>query len=216
MVYLDKAESMKQLYLLLLVVLNYSFSFSQDPLQKFTHAYFRSDPYKAEFSSFLNHLLKDPGIADKEIFPRTDTSFFYFQGSYSGFNPFFFKPKTLRIVLTETAISYTESSAYVDTIYVYELHALTDYTPEGIEEVKKEFLRINRQYQKKFFRTTHSDLLHKDKPVGGVQHYFMPFNALAPLSIAWGKMQGENSAVLNITLRMKSANNRAVLPAPFD
>jgi hypothetical protein len=147
--------------------------------------------------------------------PRTDTSFFYFHGEYTNFNPFFFKPKKLEVILTEIEIRYSESSPNIDTIYLYQLLAFADYDKTGIDEVKKEFTRIKRQYAKKFFNTNHKDLADDSKKVGEIQNYFVPYAGVAPLSIAWGKLQNENAAVLNITLRMKSMYNRAILPAPL-
>ncbi len=206
---------MKKIYLLIFISIVHSPLFSQDILQKFTHSYFRSDPYKSEFSVFLAHLLKDPAIANKEMLPRTDTSFFYFHGTYTNFNPFFFKPKRIEVILTETEVSYSESDPSIDTVYLYQLLAFNDYTPEGIEDVKKEFNRVNRQFAKKFFDSNHTDLKQGTKIAGGASNYFIPLHGVAPVTIAWGKIENQNSAVLSIVLRMKSSYNRAVSPAPF-
>ena len=51
--------------------------------------HFRSNPFDREFSQFLNHLMNDPTIGNKKILKRTDTSFFYFSGEYSDYNPLF-------------------------------------------------------------------------------------------------------------------------------
>jgi len=203
------------LFLLLAFVLVQA-NAQDETLKKFSKSYFRSDPFAGTFSGFLNHLLKDPSIIDKKIEQRTDTSFFYFGGKYLNFNPFFFKPKKVEVVLTETEVRYSEDSPLIDTIYVYQVIAQTDFTPEGMEEVKKEFNRILHQYKKKFYSSNTQDLTDKQgKVVGNFANFFIPYQAVAPITIAWGKMDGENSAVLNILIRLKSSDNYAVLPNPL-
>ena len=189
---------------------------SQETLLKFTHSYFRSDPYKGTFSSFVNHLLNDPDIKEKETYQRTDTSFFYFLGKYNKFNPFFFKPTRLEVLLTEVPMEFTEGPMPgTDTFFVYQLLAFMDYTKDGINDVKKECEKISRQYKKKFFDANYSEMKKGEEVVGAVNNFFIPNYGIAPVSIAWGKMPNENSAVLNITLRIKSSNNLAVSPRPL-
>ncbi|MEI9909831.1 MAG: hypothetical protein WDO71_09270 [Bacteroidota bacterium] len=72
---------MRKFYITLLpVLLVYCTSFGQaqvsSPVYKIARDYFRSDPFQEEFSSFLIHLLNDPGISGKLIEKRTDTSLF--------------------------------------------------------------------------------------------------------------------------------------------
>src|SRR5678815_5056358 len=45
-----------------------------DALLQMVKGYFRSDPYKTEFSWFLDHLLNDPTLTNKTINKKTDSS----------------------------------------------------------------------------------------------------------------------------------------------
>src|SRR5688572_25228313 len=138
----------KYLLSILFILFFYNVSFSQEGLYQFSKSYFRSDPLVGSFSGFLKHLMNDPAIKNKQIRQRTDSTLFYFFGVYTNYNPFFFKPKRVEIVLEETSIKYVDSLP-ADTILVYQLLAYTDGS-RGQQEVKKEFEKIHRQYNKRF------------------------------------------------------------------
>ncbi|MGZ5220842.1 MAG: hypothetical protein ACXWV2_12800 [Chitinophagaceae bacterium] len=199
--------------LLLFTIFFYNLSFSQDGLYQFSKSYFRSNPFIGEFSSFLKHLINDPDIPDKKTQQRTDSTFFYFYGVYNTFNPFFFKPKRVDILLEETPVKYTDSLP-PDTILVYQLIAYTDES-KGKQEVQKEFEKIHRQYNKKFANSNYRDLKTGGEISGGLHNYFVPFAALAPASIVWSFLEETKEYILQITLRIKTSENRAVLPATF-
>lgn len=185
------------------------------PFVQFAHSYFRSDPFEGEFSSFLKHLTNDPGIEHKELQRRTDTSLFYFFGVYKNYNPFFFKPKRVEILLQEMPMQYSDSIAVFDTVMVYQLMAYNDASDKSMQEIRKEFDKIHRQYNRKFSKSNSVDLKDGDIINGGVHNYFEMFYGLAPVSIAWKKLAETNETVLNLTIRMKSSYNQAVLAAPF-
>src|SRR5882724_2982668 len=110
---------MRKLCLVLSFCLPVAFSlYGQSPVSKITHSYFRSDPFQNEFSAFLTHLLNDPTLTDKILKKRTDSSLFYFQGTYTTHNPFFFTPTKVQVILKQTPIKL--DSLHIDTIYIYE------------------------------------------------------------------------------------------------
>lgn len=202
---------MKKNLLLLFTIFFYTLSFSQDGLYQFSKSYFRSNPFIGEFSSFLKHLINDPDIQDKKTQQRTNSTFFYFYGAYNTFNPFFFKPKRVDILLEEISVKYTDSLP-PDTILVYQLIAYTDES-KGKQEVQKEFEKIHRQYNKKFTNSNYRDLKTGENVNGGLHNYFVPFAALAPVSIVWSFLEETKEYILHITLRIKTRENRVVLPA---
>src|SRR5688500_1257044 len=143
-------------------------SFSQEGgLYQFTKSYFRSDPFIGEFSSFLKHLLNDPAIINKRTLHRTDSSLFSFSGVFNNYNPFFYKPKRIEIVLKESAVQYADSIP-PDTILVYQLIAYADNSTKAEQEVKKEFVKIHRQFHKKFYNSNYQDLKTGEEITGGV------------------------------------------------
>lgn len=208
---MKQAKRMRKSLLCFLVVsFGFTHSYSQEGLFEFTKSYFRSDPLTSEFSSFLNHLLNDPILQNKEIQKRTDTSLFYFSGTYSKYDRFFFKPKKVEIALQEQSLKYVDSLP-ADTLFIYQLIAFADSNSNGQQDVKKEFERIHRLFNKKFYESNYSDLTSNGANVGGLHNYFVNFSTLAPVTTAWGKI--ENKFVLQITLRIKTSVNRATLAA---
>jgi len=201
----------KHLLSILSILFFYTASFSQEGLYQFSKSYFRSDPLVGSFSGFLKHLINDPAIQDKKTQQRTDSTLFYFYGVYNNYNPFFFKAKRVEILLEETSIKYVDSLP-ADTILVYQLLAYTDGN-KGKQEVKKEFEKIHRQYNKRFDNSNYHDLKTDSVITGGLHNYFVPLARIAPVSIVWGLLKDTNEYILNITLRIKSRENRAVLPA---
>jgi hypothetical protein len=198
---------------ILFILFFYNVSFSQEGLYQFSKSYFRSDPLVGSFSGFLKHLMNDPAMKNKQIQQRTDSTLFYFFGVYTNYNPFFFKPKRVEILLEETSIKYVDSLP-ADTILVYQLLAYTDGS-RGQQEVKKEFEKIHRQYNKRFDNSNYRTMETGEKITGGLHNYFVSFAGLAPVSTIWGVLKETKEYVLNITLRIKSKENRAVLPVMF-
>lgn len=187
-----------------------TYTFAQEGLFEFTKSYFRSDPLASEFNIFLNHLMNDPILHDKEIQKRTDTSLFYFSGTYSKYDRFFFKPKKVEILLQEQSLKYVDSLP-PDTLFVYRLTAYAESSSSGQHDVKKEFERIHRLFNKKFYESNYRDLETEGLSAGGLHNYFVNFSTLAPVTTVWGKIGDE--FVLQIILRLKTNANRAVLAA---
>lgn len=184
-------------------------AFAQEGLFQFSKIYFRSNPFAGNFSGFLHHLLNDPSLLEKETQKRTDTSLFYFSGLYKNYNPFFFKPVKVQILLQEAAVNYGDSLT-TDTIFIYQLVAYADGTEKGEQEVKREFEKIHRVFNKKFYNSNYEDLKNGESS-GGIHNYFVAHSTLAPATTIWTKLNDE--FVLNITLRFKTSENRAVLAA---
>jgi hypothetical protein len=185
-------------------------SFAQEGLYQFSKSYYRSNPFVGNFSGFLNHLLNDPSLQEKAIQKRTDSSLFYFSGIYTNYNPFFFKPKKLQILLQEISVQYADSLIH-DTIFIYQLLAYADGTSKGQQEVKREFEKIHRVFNKRFYNSNYQYLNTGEVITGGVHNYFVAYSGLAPVSTVWSKI--DNEFVLNISLRIKASGNRAVLAA---
>lgn len=204
----------KELLLFFIISFCCNQSFAQDGFYQFTKNYFRSDPFEGEFSSFLNHLLNDPAIKNKQTLHKTDSSLFSFFGVYNNYNPFFFKPERIEILLEEAPIQYADSIP-ADTILVYQLFAYAVGNNLGKQEVIKEFEKIHRKFHKKFDYSYDEDLKTGEDITGGIHNYFVTYIALSPASIAWSIVKNTGETVLNIAIRMKSSGNRAVLATPF-
>lgn len=202
---------MKRVSLLFIsIVLSVVNSDAQSPLLKITDQYYRSKPFKTEFSSFLSHLLNDPTLSDKVIRKRTDTSLFYFQGTYSAHKPFFFKPATTKVILMEMAVQTDSLSA--DTIYNYQLLAFAEATEEGKKNIRKEFERIYRKYRSSFSSSSMTENPDKTKMPSTTYNFFDNNYIVAPFALTLAGPGPNNEMCLILTVRMSISNNEAQLP----
>jgi hypothetical protein len=188
-------------------------TYSQQIVAKIAKNYFRTDPFSGEFSSFMTRLLNDPGLTDKILEKRTDSSLFYFQGTYTSFNPFFFKPKKVHVVLTELSVDL--DSLQRDTIYNYQLFAYNDDTKEGVQELKKEFDKIFKRYKGSFQSSQYTESPAESQSAGVTYNFFDALHGVSPFAISWLALTQKKEICLVLTIRMDTYNNRAILPVPF-
>ena len=188
---------------------------AQDGLFQFTNNYFRHDPWQGSFSGFLQRLMSDPNLENKAQRQRTDTTLFYFQADYRQYNPFFFKPERVQVILEQSELSYDDSLARKDTIFLYQLVAYAPDSEEGRRDIKKEFEKIHRKYNRRFFESNYNESKEGETVIGASHNYFLAIALLSPLSVSWGRIESSKQLVLVLTLRIKSRENRAVLPAPL-
>lgn len=207
---------MRKFYFTCIAVLLASSSYSQEVLAKITDSYFRSDPFASEFSSFVQHLLKDPTLTGTELKKRTDTSLFYFHGTYKTHSPFFFKPKRVEVSLSEASIRLNRDSVKADTIYLYELVAYNDYTETGIKEIKREFEKIHKRYKNAFYKNALTeDTATNSDMHWAVYNFFSPSHFIAPFSVSWMGPDENKEISLVLTIRIDNRDNRTILPISF-
>src|SRR4051812_48378301 len=94
-----------------------------DPMLKFSKAYYRSNPFITTFGRFVEHVMQDPDLRDVKKQFRTDTSLFVFNGTYTNYNPFHFKPSRVDVALVEQNVQLYENRPEGDTILLYVLIA---------------------------------------------------------------------------------------------
>ncbi len=203
----------KSCLLLFPVLLFGSGAHSQEAVFKITRNYFRSDPFRTEFSSFLRQLTTDPSLTNKTIEKRTDSTLFFFQGTYStSFNPFFFKPKRIEVVLMEMEVNLDSVSK--DTIFTYELFAFADGTKDGSGEITKEFDKMFKRYKGNFYRNE-----YKENPPEKVKsmtyNFFDRLHGLSPLSLTLYGPDEKKEMCLIVSVRLDTYNNLAMLPFPY-
>ena len=190
-----------------------SVSFGQEAVFKITRSYFRSDPFRVEFSAFLKQLISDPTLNNKMLEKRTDSSLFYFQGTYTtAFNPFFFKPKRIEVVLTEMEV--TLDSLTKDTIFTYELFAFANSTKDGSAEINKEFEKIFKHYKNSFTRNEYKEN-PPEKYKSMTYNFFDRYHAISPFSLSLYGPDEKQEMCLIISIRLDTYNNMAMLAAPF-
>jgi hypothetical protein len=204
---------MRKVCLLSFILLLVASTYSQQAVPKITKTYFRSDPFEGEFSSFMTHLLNDPAITGKILQKRTDSSLFYFQGTYKNFNPFFFKPTRVQVVLTELPVDL--DSLAKDTIYNYQLFAYNNDTKDGVHDVKKEFDKLLKRFKGSFLSNQYSETPGVNGSAGATYNFFDGYHAVAPFAITWFGPTENKEMCLVLTVRLDTRYNEAILPVPF-
>jgi hypothetical protein len=177
---------------------------------KVVKTYFRSNPYQVHFSTFLNHLMRDPTLSNKTIKKRTDTSFFFLEGEYNTHNPYTFKADKVEIRLVEGTVNLVDSISAPDTLLGYELLGYS-YGEKGVQAVKEEFERFQRKYGHYFSESEVSELKREGEVVGLVRNYFTSLASFSPLAISWIRLNDYQN-VFTVTFRMKVLDNLAILP----
>lgn len=191
-------------------ILIVSTSYSQNPLQSILKTYFRTQPFDMRFSSFIASLQQDPWFTIETYGRRTDTSFFFINGTYKNFNPFRFPPKELRLIVAEEEIIHTDSLKTNDTIMNLQLLGICDTGSVNSTLVEKEFKRFHKNQADRFSSNTSNSFKEKDGSLTvKVYNYFVfPFS-IAPVTIAWGILPDTNQYAFTITIRFKVKENIA-------
>ena len=148
---------------------------------------------------------------------RTDSSFFFLSGYYKRFNPFDFKTSRTEFRVAETEIAYDDTSHTIDTMIIYQVLGIAANGDEGKVIVQKEFTRFHRRFSRDFGKIDYKEMTSSNGEItAGIYNYFFFGFQVAPLSVAWGKMPGENSYTFTISLRIKVKENFAGLPKSPD
>ena len=204
---------MKKIIFLLLIALPNQFTFCQSSFDKVVKSYYRVNPYDRKFSAALSNILSDTGFVKMDLLKRTDSTFFFLSGYYKRFNPFDFKPTRTELRLAETEIVYNDSLHTIDTIVIYQVLGIAENGEEGKTIVQKEFARFHRRLVRDFWRHEYKEGKSTSQEItAGIYNYFFYGYQVPPLSIAWGKMPGENRYTFTISLRIKVKENFASQP----
>lgn len=183
-------------------------------LNKIGQDYFRLDPFKMEFSQFLNNLINDPALVEKDIKKRTDTTLFYLSGIYPSHKPFFFPTTRCKIILAEQQ-GYTDSLSTIPYFYfVYQLVGYASQDDEGLKNVIQEFEKLNRRYKKGFDAINQKKLKRGGQESGAITNYSLKEMAFYPLTVAWATSADHKENIVAISIRFFMVDNKAFLPIP--
>jgi hypothetical protein len=207
---------MKRSLLLLFLLIQLSVR-AQETFLKISQTYFRSAPFGREFSKFLSHLMNDPTLTDKTINKKNDSTLFFFKGTYSSHNPFFFKALKTKIILAEKQEVVNDSLNLIHTIYVYQLIGYAPPGEDGARDVKEEFEKFCRRYKKGFWRSYYEKLkANENQSSGEISNFSFRNQTFYPLTAAWATSMDHNDNVFAITIRFQVYNNSPYLPTVPD
>ncbi|TAL40577.1 MAG: hypothetical protein EPN92_14430 [Chitinophagaceae bacterium] len=180
-------------------------------LMKVTKDYFRSQPLSQRFSSFITSLQKDPWFTIETYERRTDSTFFYLNGTYKNFNPFHYDVKEIRLIIAEEEFIHIDSLHTKDTIINLQLMGITDTTAKIAGQVQKEFKRFDKNYRKDFGRAVYDYSSQGGITTAEMYNYFFPSLAICHVTSAWGQLPGTYQYTFTLTIRFKLIENEANL-----
>jgi hypothetical protein len=185
-------------------------------IYKATEQYFRHDPFKTEFSQFLNKLINDPSLSQKEVIKTTDSTLFFLQGMYATHSPFFFPSISCKVVLAER-LEYPDSLSNTPLrFFIYQLIGYAPPGEDGRKDVKKEFEKLNNRLKKGLQLAAEKDLSHSSGKSGMITNYTYGGMIFSPLTIAWTSSADKKENMVVLTIRFFMTNNRAYLPETFN
>ena len=180
-------------------------------LQNLAGPYYRVHPFNKDFSAFIAQVVADPDLHSKKVERRTDSTFFFVGGTYQRYNPFIYRPTTVRLVVAESEFTYSDSSDYKDTIIYYQLIVTADTSAQAEHFVKKEYHKLLRKYDKRMKFSTYPLGKENSSRQGEATLCFINPFAVSPLTLAWGRDEQSRAYLFSITLRMKVKENRAFM-----
>jgi len=185
------------------------------PLYKVTAEYFRQDPFKTTFSQFLNNLIGDPSMTEKDLRKKNDSTLFYMQGTYPAHTPFFFPALRSKMILAERQefMDTTATSTY--TYFVYQLIGYAKPGKEGLKDIKEEFDRLNRRLKKGLTGSVQKALKRGSEESGAIMNYTYRDMVFYPLTIAWASSEENKENIIAISIRFFVDENQAYLPIPL-
>lgn len=197
---------------ILLLFLLASFAARSQNLYTTVHNYFRQDPFGKPFAQFLNSLVNDPALLEKDIKKKTDSTLFYLQGIYTVHKPFFFPTQQCRVILSEqqdfTDTTETETYSY----FVYQLIGYAAPGDEGIRDVKEEYERLSKKLKKGIKDTNQKELKRGSATTGMILNYLYGDMLFAPMTLAWVSTVDKKENIVALTVRFVIRENQAFLP----
>jgi len=189
---------------------------SQSNLGYIAGKYFRSNPYIGTFSSFINHLVNDPTLTDKEEVKKTDSTLYSFTGFYTKHHPFAFKTGKMQVSLWEESMLLNDTLSLRDTVVNYLLSAHLPYTEANEKMVKKEVAHIYNRNKRYFSETRKIDMKNKKGEInGGGYNMFLLMHGIAPFATLWQIDEKKKEISLHLLFRISNSNNQSESPLPL-
>ncbi|HEY1115052.1 MAG TPA: hypothetical protein VGE66_15890 [Chitinophagaceae bacterium] len=171
--------------------------------------YFKTHPYNKSFSVFLQDVLNDPDLQKKVVNRRTDSTFFFVSGTYQRYNPFVYRPTSVRLAIAESEFTDSDTSCYRDTVVYCQLLVTADSTEKARQFVQKEYSRLLRKASRFFTHKSYTMSRANRVAEGEVTDSFISPFAVSPLTIGWGREAATRAYIFSVTLLLKVNGNWA-------
>ena len=169
-------------------------------------SYFRVDPFRGNFSAFVNALVSDTALLEKQMLKQTDTTGFYLRGRYEVFNPFSMNANRVDMIFYESN-NYKQSGFWAN-YFTYQLTALFPDNPRSRDIVKKDFKKLLKTLRRSLPYVRTIDLGGKQGIEEGKIANLSDNDAqVDPVLISWQTMTQSDQLGLTVILRIKRVGN---------
>ena len=205
-----KTREVKKTFCILLLLLSVQHLHAQRILD-ITKKYYRYDPFKSSFGFFVQHLTNDPGLLEKTISKITDSTLYFFEGTYKSHAPFSFKTQKTKVVLAERE-QPADSSGTGKSILLYQMAGYAPAEAGSKKMVEEEFKKFVRKYKDGFSEVTTRKFESRNNAHGEICEFNKGALPFAPLTVAWSSDKAGTENIFVITIRFVVIENRAYLP----
>jgi hypothetical protein len=202
----------------LITYILFFFLFQQTQAQKIlqiTKQYYRYDPFKSSFAFFIKNLTDDPALNEKKVLKITDTTLFFFEGTYKYHSPFSYKAEKTKVLLAQQEMT-SESIGESLSVFVYQLVGYAPAGADGEKNVKAEYNRFCRKYSKGFSGTESKQFENRKNKYGEICEFKYGDLKFNPVSVAWSSDKNKTENFFVVTTRFIIVDGYAYLPIPSD
>ena len=174
--------------------------------------YYRVNPLKGSFPSFVNALSTDPDLLNKKLIQKSDSSNYFLRGDYKVFNPFSINAYKVEMVFTEQQVELThKNTLHEQTVYTYQILAYFDDTESNRKLVVKDYNKIKKQFGKMMGSQISSLKGFKNINDGEIADFFYGGTVIYPITISWQTLSKSKHIALTMITKLVVENNRAAL-----
>ncbi|MCH5714974.1 hypothetical protein [Niabella hibiscisoli] len=185
-----------------------SFIVAQTNFTRTVKEYYRVDPFKGNFSSFVDALTKDPSLLKKEIYRQTDTTGYFVKGEYDVFNPYSINANKVDMLFYENV--YRAKSRSLFTFYTYQLTSYFPDTELARKAVVKDYRKLVKKFRKDLYDTQRQNLKgYNNIEDGEITTFNDSGSPLEPVIVSWQTLAKTKQLGLTIILRLEQVNNYA-------
>ncbi|MGN7784929.1 hypothetical protein ACTJIJ_10390 [Niabella sp. 22666] len=198
----------KYFFAITLSLLSASFIQAQNSFARTVKEYYRVNPFRGNFSSFVEALTTDPALLKKEIHHQTDTTGYFVRGQYDVFNPYSINANKVDMLFYENA--YKSKSRVFFTFYTYQLTAYFPDTELARRAIVKDYKKLVKKIRKDFYDTQRQSLKgYNNIEDGEITAFNDSGSPLEPAVVSWQTLAKTKQLGLTIILRLEQVNNYA-------
>lgn len=199
---------LKYFFAIAVSILSISLVRAQNNVARAIKEYYRVDPFKGNFSSFIKALSEDPALLKKEIYRQTDTTGYFVRGQYEVFNPYSINANKVDMLFFEN--TYRSKNKAIFTYYTYQLTAYFPDTELARRAVLKDYRQMIKKLRRDLYDTQKQSLKgYQNIEDGEITTFTDSGSPLEPIIVSWQTLEKTKQLGLTIIVRLEQIRNYA-------